>query len=77
MGRYQIVRCIGRGGMGSVYEARHLELGKRVALKVLRADVAAQPGVRVAQTCQRDLGRAFVPRGAVRLLAATTDGGRP
>src|SRR5512135_636376 len=34
-GQYRIVREIGRGGMGIVYEAVHLLLDKRVALKVL------------------------------------------
>ncbi len=34
-GRYHIVRLIGSGGMAAVYEARHVDLHKRVALKVL------------------------------------------
>jgi serine/threonine-protein kinase len=34
-GTYQIVRLIGRGGMGVVYEARHLRLPKRFAVKHL------------------------------------------
>ena len=34
--KYRIERPIGSGGMGVVFAARHLELGKRVALKVLR-----------------------------------------
>jgi serine/threonine protein kinase len=34
-GRYSVVREIGRGGMARVYEGRHCELNKRVAIKVL------------------------------------------
>ena len=35
LGEYDVIRPIGRGGMGEVYEARHRRLGKRVAIKVL------------------------------------------
>jgi hypothetical protein len=34
-GKYEVVRLIGKGGMGAVVEARHLGLGEPVALKIL------------------------------------------
>ncbi len=45
-GRYQIVRRLASGGMGAVYEARHLETGRACALKVMLAHVAANASSR-------------------------------
>jgi eukaryotic-like serine/threonine-protein kinase len=43
LGPYEVVSLIGAGGMGEVYEARDARLGRRVAVKVIRADVASAP----------------------------------
>src|ERR1051325_544834 len=40
---YRIVRRIGEGGMGEVYEALHERLAGRYAVKVLHADVREHP----------------------------------
>ena len=40
--KYAIVRTLGRGGMGVVYEGQHLKLDQRVAIKVLLRNEVAE-----------------------------------
>jgi serine/threonine protein kinase len=56
--KYQVVRHLGDGGMGSVVEARNVLTGKRVAVKCMLPDIAARPDavqrfIEEAQVCTR------------------------
>ena len=55
IGDYRVIREIGRGGMGVVYEAEQVSLGRRVALKVLPGQFS---GDRMAQERFRREARA-------------------
>ena len=44
-GRYRVIDQIGEWGMGVVYVAEHVEIEKKVALKVLRDDFSKRPEV--------------------------------
>jgi len=43
--RFRVLGHLGGGGMGEVYLAEQVSLGRRVALKVLRREVGQQPGM--------------------------------
>lgn len=42
-GKYEVLSFIGSGGMGSIYKARHVELGNLVAIKIMHGRFAADP----------------------------------
>jgi serine/threonine protein kinase/outer membrane biosynthesis protein TonB len=42
-GRYRIIQTLGSGGMGTVFLAEHAMIKRRVAIKILHADLAAKP----------------------------------
>src|SRR5215471_11750320 len=46
MGRYEATRLLGEGGMGRVYLARQLDLGRQVVVKVMHEHIAADPRFR-------------------------------
>ena len=40
-GRYRLVKMLGEGGMGEVYEAAHVYINKKVAIKLLRPEITS------------------------------------
>jgi eukaryotic-like serine/threonine-protein kinase len=45
-GKFRVTREIGRGGMAAVYEAENVDIGKRVAVKILAAELITSRIVR-------------------------------
>jgi hypothetical protein len=77
VGGYRLVRLLGRGGMGEVYEAEDPATGRRVAVKLIAGEYAGS-----ADTVQRfrqegRLASALAHPRCVFVLAADEEAGRP
>src|ERR1043165_6605966 len=44
-GKYRIEEHLGSGGMCDVYRARHIHMGKQVAIKILKPQLAVDPAI--------------------------------
>lgn len=73
-GKYQLTRLIGHGGMGTVYEARHVQIGRRVALKFLHARLSKDP--QIAARFLRE-AQAAAAAGSEHIVAVTDIGSGP
>jgi serine/threonine-protein kinase len=52
-GKYQLVRLLGEGGMGAVYEGKHLGTGRRIAVKLVSPE-AMSKGPDIAERFRRE-----------------------
>ncbi len=78
-GKYRIEQLVGSGGMAWVFQATHLTLGKRVAIKFLRAGAAADSAEARARFHREGLTAASISGEAIaRVLdVGTVDDGAP
>jgi eukaryotic-like serine/threonine-protein kinase len=75
IGRYRIIRLIGEGGMGAVYEAEQEQPRRRVALKVIKAAWATPGSLRRFEQESQVLARLQHPGIAQVYEAGTADTG--
>jgi hypothetical protein len=72
---YEVLRELGRGGMGAVYLARHVVTGEQVALKVMLPRVAAEAQAQEMFLREVENTRALCHPNVVRLREAGRSGG--
>ena len=77
LGPYRILRQLGRGGMGAVYEAEDMESGDHVAVKVLAAHLSEDPGIRSRFLAEIETLKNLRSPGIVRLLSFGEQDGQP
>ena len=66
--RYEIVQILGEGGMGAVYKAKDIELGRVIALKVIRPELASNPEILQRFKQELILARQITDRNVIRIF---------
>jgi serine/threonine protein kinase/tetratricopeptide (TPR) repeat protein len=66
--RYEIIRLLGQGGMGAVYQANDKELDRQVAIKVIRADMASNPEILRRFKQELILARQITHKNVIRIF---------
>ena len=66
-GRYRVLKVLGQGGMGAVYQARDQELDRVIALKVIRPDLADNPSILQRFKQELILARHVTHKNVVRI----------
>jgi hypothetical protein len=77
IGGYRLLKLLGAGGMGAVYEAEHPATGNRVAVKLLSPRLASSTASIERFRQEGRLASQLVHPRCVFVLAADTDAGRP
>jgi eukaryotic-like serine/threonine-protein kinase len=73
--RYEIISILGKGGMGAVYKAKDLELGRVVALKVIRRELTDDPEILQRFKQELILARQITDRNIIRIFDLGEAGG--
>ena len=73
-GRYQLVRRLGAGGMGAVYQATDNRLHRDVALKILNAELVAHPTARRRMTQEAQAMARIEHPNVVRVIDVFDEG---
>ncbi|HVY45595.1 MAG TPA: serine/threonine-protein kinase, partial [Minicystis sp.] len=76
-GKYQLERQLARGGMGSVWVARHLQLGTPVAVKFMDGALAAVPELRTRFEREARAAAVLQSPNVVRVLDYGLEAGAP
>ncbi len=77
IGPYLLIKRLGRGGMGAVYEARHSETNDHVAVKVLASHLADDIGLKERFEAEIQTLKPLRCPGIVQLIAYGEDDGQP
>ncbi len=76
-GRYELGPVLGRGGMATVRDATDRRLGRRVAVKILRADLAEQPRARARFETEAHAAARLAHPNVVMVFDSGEDDGSP
>ena len=77
-GKYELLEQIGRGGMGSVWGARHATLGHKVAIKFIESDIASTQEARKRFNNEAKAAATIQSKHAIQIFDhGVTDDGKP